>query len=164
MASAPAGGRAPVPSGVGRATAGPSTLDRTPPILSPPQPGAASVGGRAQPSEDRPCALERRCASGDGVALIAGFAVLVHRLLPTGSLPQNLVYDGIGMAAVAAIVAGVLIYRPERPQPWLLAAGQPLFVTGDAPVDDPRADGRVALPVDRRRRLSPATRCSSSRS
>ena len=66
-------------------------------------------------------------------ALLAGLAVLVHRLLPTGSLPQNLVYDAIGVASVAAIIAGVVIYRPERPQPWLLlAAGQLLFVTGDA--------------------------------
>ena len=66
-------------------------------------------------------------------AVLAGVAVLVHRLLPTGSLPQNLVYDAVGVAAVAAIVAGVVIYRPERPQPWLLlAAGQLLFVTGDA--------------------------------
>ena len=66
-------------------------------------------------------------------AVLAGLAVLVHRLLPTGSLPQNVVYDGIGVAAVAAIVAGVVIHRPERSQPWLLlAAGQLLFVTGDA--------------------------------
>ena len=66
-------------------------------------------------------------------AVLAGLAVLVHRLLPTGSLPQNLVYDAVGVAAVTAIVAGVVIYRPERPQPWLLlAAGQLLFVTGDA--------------------------------
>ena len=98
-------------------------------------------------------------------ALIAGFAVLVHRLLPTGSLPQNLVYDGIGMAAVAAIVAGVLIYRPERPQPWLLlAAGQLLFVTGDALWTILELMGESPFPSIADVAYLLSCRCSSSRS
>ena len=65
-------------------------------------------------------------------ALLAGLLLLVHRLLPTGELPQNLMYDAVGLTAVGAIVAGVVINRPERPQPWLLlAAGQLMFVVGD---------------------------------
>jgi diguanylate cyclase (GGDEF)-like protein len=65
--------------------------------------------------------------------LLAGLAVAVHRALPTGSIQQNLVYDGIGLAAVAAILLGVHRHRPARALPWLLiAASQLLFVTGDA--------------------------------
>ena len=60
----PGSHRRPVPSGAGAATAGPSTPDRGTHILSKPQPGATR-GGRAQPVEDRPGAVERRCAPGD---------------------------------------------------------------------------------------------------
>ena len=124
--------RRPVPSGAGAATAGPSTPDRGHTSCRHPNPGQPGVDvpnlskiGQALWSADaRPATA---------FAVLAGLAVLVHRVLPTGSLPQNLVYDAVGIAAVAAIVAGVVVYRPERPQPWLLlAAGQLLFVTGDA--------------------------------
>lgn len=67
------------------------------------------------------------------IYLAAGLlAVGVYFLLPTGSLAQDLLYDVIGASAVAAIVLGVWIQRPERPVPWLLlAAGQASFVIGD---------------------------------
>jgi diguanylate cyclase (GGDEF)-like protein len=68
-----------------------------------------------------------------GFVLVAGLAVLAHRLLETGSLAQNLLYDAIGIAAVIAILYGIARNRPLRPLPWiLLAASQLLFVTGDA--------------------------------
>ena len=45
---------------------------------------------------------------------------------------QDLWYDGIGLSAVVAILAGVWLHRPRRPLPWLLvAAGQFLWILGD---------------------------------
>jgi signal transduction histidine kinase len=42
------------------------------------------------------------------------------------------VFNGIGVSAVAAIVAGLLIQRPSTKAPWIMfAVGQTLFVTGD---------------------------------
>jgi hypothetical protein len=52
-------------------------------------------------------------------------------LLPP-STAKAAVYTALGLAAVAALVAGVRIYRPRRPQAWyLLAGGQLLFSAGD---------------------------------
>jgi diguanylate cyclase (GGDEF)-like protein len=65
--------------------------------------------------------------------LFAGMAILVHRLLPTGSIEQNVLYDLIGLATVVAVLVGIRVNRPPRVLPWLLiAASQLLFVTGDA--------------------------------
>jgi diguanylate cyclase (GGDEF)-like protein/PAS domain S-box-containing protein len=45
---------------------------------------------------------------------------------------HDLFYDFVGTSAVAAILAGVWINRPERPLPWyLFALGQLMFVAGD---------------------------------
>jgi diguanylate cyclase (GGDEF)-like protein len=64
---------------------------------------------------------------------IAGFLVLLHRLLPAGAPVQDLVYDLVGLSAVAAVLFGVWRHRPARTIPWLfIAASQLLFVTGDA--------------------------------
>jgi diguanylate cyclase (GGDEF)-like protein len=65
--------------------------------------------------------------------LAAGAAlVVVHWLLETGSLAQNLLYDVVGASAVIAALVGVRIHRPDRALPWvLMAAGQALFVAGD---------------------------------
>jgi signal transduction histidine kinase len=42
------------------------------------------------------------------------------------------VFNVIGVSAVIAIVAGLLIQRPSRKAPWIMfAVGQTLFVTGD---------------------------------
>ena len=65
--------------------------------------------------------------------LAAGvFALVVHALLETGSLPQSFLYDAIGASAIAMVLLGVRRHRPERVAPWLLMAfGQALFVAGD---------------------------------
>ncbi len=42
------------------------------------------------------------------------------------------VYDAIGLGSAFATFAGVLVFRPDPPQPWyLLALGNLLFATGD---------------------------------
>jgi signal transduction histidine kinase len=52
-------------------------------------------------------------------------------LLPP-STAKAATYTALGLAAAAALVAGVRIYRPRRPQAWyLLAGGQLLFSAGD---------------------------------
>jgi diguanylate cyclase (GGDEF)-like protein len=62
-----------------------------------------------------------------GIALVA-----VHGALEPGGLAQNLLYDVVGASVVAAVLAGVRMYRPDRPWPWvLMALGQALFVAGD---------------------------------
>ena len=44
----------------------------------------------------------------------------------------DLFYDLVGISAIAAILAGVWMNRPERPLPWyLFASGQLMFVAGD---------------------------------
>ena len=65
--------------------------------------------------------------------LAAGvFALVVHALLETGSLPQSFLYDAIGASAIGMVLLGVRRHRPERVAPWLLMAfGQALFVAGD---------------------------------
>ncbi len=63
-------------------------------------------------------------------------------LLLTGAyflLPSGVARDGsfilIGLIAVAAVVAGVLLNRPARPLPWwLIALGLSMSVAGDATV------------------------------
>jgi signal transduction histidine kinase len=65
--------------------------------------------------------------------LAAGFvAVGVYYALPRDSAGQGLLYDGIGLSAALAIVAGTLLHRPARRLPWyLLAAGLLAFSVGD---------------------------------
>ncbi|GLZ01955.1 hypothetical protein Acsp02_92060 [Actinoplanes sp. NBRC 103695] len=64
--------------------------------------------------------------------LVAGVLALAGwRLLPEG-LPQDIAYNVIGLASVAAILAGVRIHRPPRAAMWLwFAAGQFVWVIGD---------------------------------
>ena len=63
---------------------------------------------------------------------LGAVGVVVHALLPMGSLEQSFTYDLVGGSAVVVAVVAVLRLRPERPAPWLLmAAGQALFVAGD---------------------------------
>jgi diguanylate cyclase len=65
-------------------------------------------------------------------AAVGVAALVVHRLMETGSPGQNWFYDVIGASAVAVALVGVYVNRPERRLPWLLmAAGQGLFVAGD---------------------------------
>jgi signal transduction histidine kinase len=65
--------------------------------------------------------------------LVAGFvAVGVYYALPRDSAGQGFLYDGIGLSAALAIVAGTLLHRPARRLPWyLLAAGLLAFSVGD---------------------------------
>jgi signal transduction histidine kinase len=45
---------------------------------------------------------------------------------------HGLVFNGIGLSAVVAILVGVRMHRPSATRPWyLFAAGQALFVAGD---------------------------------
>src|SRR5262245_8797618 len=65
-------------------------------------------------------------------ALLVVLGIAADQLLPEGDLLQSILYDVVGLSAVAAILAGLLINRPERPVPWvLLAVGNLLFVVGD---------------------------------
>jgi signal transduction histidine kinase len=69
----------------------------------------------------------------------AGTAFLTGGLVLTGSYflvsnltAQSVIYDGIGVAAAAAIVAGVVVHRPNARLPWLLfALGNLCSAAGD---------------------------------
>ena len=67
-----------------------------------------------------------RAALGTGA-----FLVVAYFLLPSPDL-QDFAYQVPGMLAVAAVLAGVVIYRPPKSGPWLLlAAGLLLTTAGD---------------------------------
>jgi diguanylate cyclase (GGDEF)-like protein len=62
-----------------------------------------------------------------GAAAIAGYP-----LIPVG-LGQDAAYVALGASSVVAIVVGVRLHEPTRRAPWyLMAAGQLLWVIGDA--------------------------------
>jgi class 3 adenylate cyclase len=86
---------------------------------------------RLRPSAARPrpgSPLVLRLYLAGGLVAICGFY-----FLPANSFVQDTIYYPlIGLSCVTAILAGIAIYRPARPAPWLLlAAGQLLFVIGD---------------------------------
>ncbi len=57
---------------------------------------------------------------------------IFYLLVPSG-LPQDVVYQAYGIAAVVAILVGVRGHRPADPRPWyLMAAGQALWSIADA--------------------------------
>jgi len=63
--------------------------------------------------------------------LIGLLATAGYFLIPSATA-QSVSYDVFGFVMVAAIVAGVLIHRPQRWGVWvLLAIGQALFLAGD---------------------------------
>jgi signal transduction histidine kinase len=63
---------------------------------------------------------------------LGGAAIAAYFGLRSTSLAQNVVYDAIGLSAVAAIVIGIRLQRPRAAGAWyLIAAGQLLFVAGD---------------------------------
>lgn len=83
------------------------------------------------------------------VAYLAAGALLVvlHAWLGVGSPGQNLVYDIVGSAAVAAMLFGAWRYRPDRRLPWILMAiGQASFVAGDLLWDWYEAIGENPFP------------------
>jgi signal transduction histidine kinase len=56
----------------------------------------------------------------------------VYFLLPWNSIGQGFVYDGMGVSAAAAVVAGTLLHHPAQRAPWyLFAAGLLAFAVGD---------------------------------
>jgi hypothetical protein len=65
--------------------------------------------------------------------LAAGLVVVaVFFVLPSGSLPANLVYDLIGLSSGLAVLAAVRLHRPDRPGMWYwFAGGQIVSVVGD---------------------------------
>jgi diguanylate cyclase (GGDEF)-like protein len=64
--------------------------------------------------------------------LISSLAILLHLVLPWGSLAQQILYELIAAASVPAILLGIRRHRPSRSGPWiLLATAQLLFVLGD---------------------------------
>ncbi len=71
-----------------------------------------------------PCAL---------FAALAAALIATHYVVERGSFTQALLYQAVGFAAVVAVVAGTLLYRPERQAYlWWLAAGLGLSFAGDA--------------------------------
>src|SRR5262249_18084832 len=63
-----------------------------------------------------------------GLAALAAFYAMPYDTL----FQDTIYYPALGLACVIAILAGIVLYRPSYPLPWLLfAAGQLLFVAGD---------------------------------
>jgi signal transduction histidine kinase len=64
--------------------------------------------------------------------VLGGAAIAAYFGLGSSPLTQNVVYDAIGLSAVAAIVIGIRLQQPRAAGAWyLIAAGQLLFVAGD---------------------------------
>jgi signal transduction histidine kinase len=65
--------------------------------------------------------------------LVGGLlATAIYFLLPWDSLGQGLVYDGVGVSAAGAVVAGTILHRPAQRLPWyLFAVGLLAFAVGD---------------------------------
>lgn len=66
------------------------------------------------------------------VPAIGAVLLVAFFLLPAGSVEQSVVYDLVGLGAVAVALLGLRLHRPADLEPWLLmAAGQLAFVIGD---------------------------------
>ena len=64
--------------------------------------------------------------------LVACSLAVAYFVLPSTPLTKLVIYNGLGLSAVIAVIAGVRRHRPERPLPWyLFAAGQASFLTAD---------------------------------
>ena len=95
-----------------------------------------AVAGAMRPAQqfpvraaDRHTVISRPARIFLAVELLLGAA---YFLLPE-SPALAVSYTGLGLAAVVAVVVGIRIYRPSKPQAWyLLAAGQLSFTVGDA--------------------------------
>jgi signal transduction histidine kinase len=59
-------------------------------------------------------------------------ATATYFLLPWDTVGQGFVYDGIGVSAAVAVVAGTFLHRPNNRLPWyLFAVGLLAFAVGD---------------------------------
>ena len=64
--------------------------------------------------------------------MLGGAAIAAYFGLSLTPFARNVLYDAIGLSAVAAIVIGIRLQRPKAAGAWyLIAAGQLLFVAGD---------------------------------
>jgi signal transduction histidine kinase/CheY-like chemotaxis protein len=64
---------------------------------------------------------------------VSGLLSALHYALPRASVAQGLVYQAVGVLAVVAVVAGILLHRPSRIVHLVaLAGGLALMATGDA--------------------------------
>ncbi len=73
-----------------------------------------------------------RESPGSAAFLAGGVALTGAYFLISNGTAQSVVYDGIGVAASLAIVAGVLLNRPNARLPWLLfALGNLCSASGD---------------------------------
>ncbi len=67
-----------------------------------------------------------------GYVLTASVVASAYYLVPTTNLSHLLLYNGIGLSAVIAILVGIRRNRPADRRPWLLiAAGQASFLIAD---------------------------------
>jgi diguanylate cyclase (GGDEF)-like protein len=74
-------------------------------------------------------------------------AIVAYRWLEVGSQAQIVLWDAVGISAVAAALYGAWRHRPDRRLPWILmAAGQALFVAGDLLWDWYEAAGENPFP------------------
>jgi diguanylate cyclase (GGDEF)-like protein len=79
-------------------------------------------------------------------ATAASLAVVAYFAIPRGPAADAL-YVAIGLSCVVAILVGTARYRPTSTLPWmLLAAGQLVWVAGDAVYSWLDATGTVPLP------------------
>jgi signal transduction histidine kinase len=64
--------------------------------------------------------------------LVGLVATGTYFLLPWNTVGQGFVYDGIGVSAAVAVVAGTVLHRPKERLPWyLFALGLFAFALGD---------------------------------
>src|SRR5919106_802543 len=76
--------------------------------------------------------MTRASRAWGGYLVLGAVALAAYFGLGLKPLARNILYDAIGLSAVAAIVAGVRLQQPRAAAAWyLIAASQLLFVAGD---------------------------------
>jgi signal transduction histidine kinase len=76
--------------------------------------------------------LNRESRLAGGFVAVGAVLIGVYFLLPMGGVAQDVVYEGLGLAAVLATLWAVRTYRPATPLPWILfALGNLSFVVAD---------------------------------
>lgn len=67
-----------------------------------------------------------------GFIAVMAFGVAVYVILPDRTGAQSVVWAGLNLLGIAAILVGVKINRPARSRPWhLLAIGQTIYFVAD---------------------------------